>query len=352
MGSNDHCLSMTIHRQQYVVKYNSGDFLDKDGTCPYSPSVDPLKDRTVARHPIGVVSSRTGLPQDLIRAWERRYDAVTPGRGNTNRRLYSDDDIDRLRLLRQAVARGRRISDVAPLPISDLKALVVEDQHEANRERKSVGARAKVPVDSLLAEAIEALEALDRHRLEGVLANAAVEMSSRTVRQELLVPLLEVIGTRWEEGSLRIVHEHLASTIVRTFMTAARNGQDRANAPRVIVTTPAGQNHELGALMAATVADEVGWDVYYLGPNLPAEEIAAAVRQLNAKAVALSVIYRDGESHVIEEMRRLRRLLDPAIPVFVGGRAATTIRDRLVEAGLRFPDDLQEFRAELQAVLQ
>lgn len=296
------------------------------------------------------MSSRTGLPQDLIRAWERRYDAVTPGRGRTNRRLYSDDDIDRLRLLRQAVARGRRISDVAPLPIADLKALVVEDQSETNRDRKPVGARA--PVDSLLAEAIEALEALDRHRLEGVLANAAVEMSGRAVRQELLVPLLEVIGTRWEEGSLRIVHEHLASTIVRTFMTAARNGNDRTNAPRVIVTTPAGQNHELGALMAATVAEEIGWDVYYLGPNLPAEEIAAAVRQLNAKAVALSIIYRDGESHVMDEMRRLRRLVDPAVPVFVGGRAASAIRERLIEAGLKFPDDLQEFRAELQAVLQ
>lgn len=299
-----------------------------------------------------MVSSRTGLPQDLIRAWERRYDAVTPGRGRTNRRLYSDDDIDRLRLLRQAVARGRRISDVAPLPIAELKALVVEDQSETHRDRKPVDARAKVPVDSMLAEAIEALEALDRHRLEAVLSNAAVEMSGPAVRQELLVPLLEVIGTRWEDGSMRIVHEHLASTIVRTFMTAARNGHDRTNAPRVIITTPAGQNHELGALMAATVAEEIGWDVYYLGPNLPAEEIAAAVRQLNAKAVALSIIYRDGESHVMDEMRRLRRLIDPAVPVFVGGRAAGAIRGRLIEAGLKFPGDLQEFRAELQAVIQ
>jgi methanogenic corrinoid protein MtbC1 len=311
--------------------------------------VEHSKDRAAARHPIGVVASRTGLPQDLIRAWERRYGAVTPARGRTDRRLYSDQDIDKLRMLRQAVSRGRRISDVARLPVAELEALVAEDRN-ASEAGSRVRARSRVSADSLLAEAMEALEALDRHRLENVLANAAVEMSGRSVRQDLVVPLLEVIGARWEEGSLRIVHEHLASTIVRTFMSASHNGHDRSNAPRIVITTPAGQNHELGALMAATVAEEAGWNVYYLGPNLPAEEIAAAVRQLNAKAVALSLIYKDTEAHVVDEMKRLRRLIDSSIPVFVGGRAAASIRGRLDEAGIKSPGDLQEFRAELQVI--
>jgi methylmalonyl-CoA mutase cobalamin-binding subunit len=133
-------------------------------------------------------------------------------------------------------------------------------------------------------------------------------------------------------------------------MLAMRNGNDRTNAPRIVITTPSGQNHELGALMAATVAEEAGWDVYYLGPNLPAEEIAAAVRQLGAKAVALSVIYRDSEAHVMEELKRLRRLIGPSIPVFVGGNAASAVRAHLDELDIRFPSDLQEFRGELQSI--
>ena len=50
-------------------------------------------------HPITVVSERTGLSQDVLRVWERRYGAVQPVRGPGGQRLYTDADIARLRLL-------------------------------------------------------------------------------------------------------------------------------------------------------------------------------------------------------------------------------------------------------------
>ncbi|HEX5131424.1 MAG TPA: cobalamin-dependent protein [Candidatus Krumholzibacteria bacterium] len=307
------------------------------------PNVEP-------RHPIGVVSSRTGLPQDLIRAWERRYEAVKPGRGATGRRLYSDSDIEKLRLLRRAVAGGRRISDVVAYPIERLQRMVDEDRAQivAGAPRPRIDATG-AGAQALLAEAIEALEAMDRHRIEQVLREAAVELSGPALRQEVIAPLLDTIGERWEDGSLRIMHEHLASTIVRSFMLANRNGHDRMNAPRIVVTTPAGQHHELGALMVAAVAEESGWDVYYMGPNLPAEEIAAAVRQVGARALAVSVVYREGD-HIFDELQRLRPLI-AGIPAFVGGRASDSLRDRLTAAGFLCPADLTEFRSELQSIV-
>lgn len=303
------------------------------------------------RHPIGVVSNRTGLPQDLIRAWERRYDAITPGRGSTGRRLYSDDDIERLRLLRRAVEGGRRISDVARLPVDELRLLVAADRAETPSSAAGTGdpGREHVTPEALLAEAIEAIETLDRHGLERVFAEASVRLSGPVLRQELIVPLLDTIGRRWQEGSLRIVHEHLASTVIRSFMNSARNGHDRERAPRIIITTPSGQHHELGALMAAAVAYESGWDVYYLGANLPAEEIATAARQLYVRAIALSVVYRDGE-HAVEDILRLRELVRDT-PIFVGGRASESLCNRLTEFGIICPPDLAGFRAQLQSVL-
>ncbi len=304
-----------------------------------------------SRHPIGVVSNRTGLPQDLIRAWERRYDAITPGRGRTGRRLYSDEDIERLRLLRRAVDGGRRISDVARLPMDELRALVAGDRGglpSAAQSPEEPG-RAGVTPDALLAEAVEAIEKLDRHGLERVFAEASVQLSGPVLRQELIAPLLDTIGRRWQEGSLRIVHEHLASTIIRSFMNSARNGHDRERAPRIIITTPAGQHHELGALMVAAVAYESGWDVYYLGANLPAEEIAAAARQLHARAIALSVVYRDGEQ-AVDDILRLRELAGDTT-IFVGGRASDSFCSRLTESGIICPPDLAAFRIQLQSVL-
>jgi methylmalonyl-CoA mutase cobalamin-binding subunit len=238
---------------------------------------------------------------------------------------------------------------VAGLETSRLEALVSEDAHQAPADAVVVESPARR--EDLLDQAMDALENLDRHRLQRVLSDASVAMSGPEFRQQLLVPLLDAIGRRWQEGSLRIVHEHLASTIVRSFLATSRHPVDRARAPRILVTTPVGQYHELGALMAATVAEEMGWDVYYLGASLPAEEIAAAAKQIGAKAVALSLCYRESDSHVLDELTRTRALLDESIPVFVGGNAANSMRERLLEAGIICPSDLSAFRQELRSVV-
>jgi DNA-binding transcriptional MerR regulator/methylmalonyl-CoA mutase cobalamin-binding subunit len=302
------------------------------------------------RHPIGVVSARTGLPQDLIRAWERRYQAVTPQRTPTGRRLYTDEDVERLKLLKRAVSGGRRISDVAGHSLEELRALIAEDQEEGvDAYTTAKGTRPSDTAPALLEEALSALESLDRRRLERVLAEAAVSLSTPNVRRELIVPLLHSVGDRWREGSIRVVHEHMATAIVRAFLDA-RATQNAPSAPRIIATTPAGQAHELGALLAAAAADEAGWNAIYLGPNTPAEEIAAGARQLGAKAVALSIAYRDDDHHVQEEVRKLREYLDPTIPIFVGGRSVASLGPSLEADGIHFVPDFDEFKDRLSTL--
>jgi DNA-binding transcriptional MerR regulator/methylmalonyl-CoA mutase cobalamin-binding subunit len=301
---------------------------------------------TEPRHPIGVVSARTGIPQDLLRAWEKRYGAVVPRRGPTGRRLYSDQDIEKLRLLKRVVAAGRRIGDVAALGIAQLHALVEEDATEA----APATSLARKPADggSYLGAALDALEQLDKNRLERVLSDAAVSMSTPMLRQTVIAPLLHTIGDRWQEGSLRIVHEHLASAIVRAFMAGFSNGSPSLAAPTIVVTTPSGQRHELGAILAATAAGEYGWNVFYLGPDLPAEEIAAAVRQIQPRAIALSIVYQNGNLQVQEELRKLRRYVAPEIDIIVGGRAVASLQPFLEDAGIRWVEDLTHFQNELR----
>ena len=77
----------------------------------------------VAVFPIGYVSITTGLSAHVLRAWERRYKAVKPGRSSSGRRLYSQEDIDRLALLKRAVARGNSISQIADLDDATLAGL-------------------------------------------------------------------------------------------------------------------------------------------------------------------------------------------------------------------------------------
>lgn len=298
--------------------------------------------KTEPRHPIGVVSARTGIPQDLLRAWEKRYDAVVPGRGATGRRLYTDADIDKLRLLKRAVATGRRISDVAALSLEELKALTQEDRVETV---PLAPARIDTSPDGHLQAALNALEHLDRGRVEQVLTEAAVTLSGPQLRNGVIVPLMHLIGERWREGSLRIVHEHFATSIVRSFLAGMSAGAEKAaTAPTVLVTTPSGQHHELGALLAAGAADDFGWNAVYLGPNLPAEEIAAAVRHFHPRVLALSVIYRNGDTLAQKEFRKLAQYLDDDVVVIVGGRAMPALQPLLDELGMRTADNLSDFQ--------
>jgi methanogenic corrinoid protein MtbC1 len=146
---------------------------------------------------------------------------------------------------------------------------------------------------------------------------------------------------------LRIVHEHLASAVVRTFTSTLGKNANSPAAPVIVVTTPSGQRHELGALLAAAAAEEYGWNVYYLGPDLPAEEVAAAVRQLNPRAVALSVVYQNGNLQLQEELRKLRRYIDPTIDIIIGGRAVDNLCSFLDEVGIKCVEDLAQFQNEL-----
>jgi methanogenic corrinoid protein MtbC1 len=228
-----------------------------------------------------------------------------------------------------------------------LRALIEEDFAEG--VDPAAPARPADPAGTaaaLLDESLQALETLDRARLEKALGDAAVSLSNPHMRRDLIVPLLNMVGDRWRDGTVRVVHEHMATAIVRAFLDGARSPKP-ASAPKLLATTPAGQMHELGALMAAVVAEEAGWNVVYLGPNTPAEEIAAGARQLGVRAVALSVVYRDDDHLIQEEIRKLRDYLDPDIPIFVGGRAVAALGRSLEADGIHVVRDLADLQDHL-----
>ncbi|HEX2641734.1 MAG TPA: cobalamin-dependent protein [Thermoanaerobaculia bacterium] len=303
------------------------------------------------RHPIGVVARRTGLKPDLIRAWERRYGAVEPGRSDTRRRFYSDADIRRLLLLRQVVKTGRGIGQVAHLANPELEALIAEEPGASPGPAAPAAFAAAAGdegVEPFLSACLAAAQRLEVGEIERQLERASVAMSRLNLLEKLLVPLMHRVGDLWQDGTLRPVHEHLASSVVRTFLGNMSNAYlPEPGAPQLIVTTPARQLHELGALIVAATAAHEGWRVTYLGPNLPPEEIAAAVFQKRARAVALSVTYPPDDPMLSEELRRIRRLLGPEIEILVGGRSADGYAAALHEIGARGSDTLADLRRAL-----
>lgn len=308
------------------------------------------KDSTEKRHPIQVVARRSGLTQDVLRAWENRYGLVTPGRSTGGRRLYSDADVERLRLTREAAAGGRRVGKLAPLSMDELRAMVEEDRREALAwspadPTDAIGARS----NALLAESLDAVNNLDSSRLKNTIHRATHTLAPTAFIDEVAVPLLHRVGSLWYEGRVSPVHEHLASIVMQSVLAdlcAALQPPD--NAPHTVVATPAGQRHEFGAMIVATVAEYEGWHVKYLGCDLPAQDIAQAAEQVDALAVALSVTYPLADPLVESELLELHRILPDGIRVLVGGQAAKSYAAILGAIGALHITDLADLRATLR----
>ncbi len=160
---------------------------------------------------------------------------------------------------------------------------------------------------------------------------------------------MEAVGARWRSGTMRLCHEHLATAVVRSFLGGMISIGHMAagSGPVVIVTTPAGQRHELGALMVAVTAASRGWDPLYLGANMPSEEIAFAAGARTAQAVALSICYPADDPALLQQLRKLRQQLVSGIPILVGGKAAVGYRQVLDNIGALRPAGLDGLALEL-----
>jgi MerR family transcriptional regulator, light-induced transcriptional regulator len=303
-------------------------------------------------HPIRVVARRTGLTSHVIRVWEKRYGAVSPMRTPTNRRLYSDSDIERLQLLRHATRAGHGIGQIASLPTEGLRALIAADETTPPSLPKSAGRRSTDSSPQAILDAcIEEVERLDAISLEATLTRASVMLSQPVMIEQVIVPLMYRIGDSWHEGTLRVAHEHLASAVVRTSLgNLSRGYAVSPSAPSLVVATPTGQMHELGALVVATTAASDGWRVTYLGPSLPAEEIAGAAHQGGARAVALSIVYPGDDPFLRGELIKVRRGLGEGVVLLVGGQGSDAYRAVLDEIGAVWLADLAELRERLEVL--
>lgn len=85
------------------------------------PATRHRRDAALSLYPIGAVAALTGLSTNTIRAWERRYDAVIPERSAAGGRRYSDEDVERLQLLRRLTQDGCSIGTVASLGTEELR---------------------------------------------------------------------------------------------------------------------------------------------------------------------------------------------------------------------------------------
>lgn len=310
--------------------------MDRQKTSPEEP-----------RYPIRVVAERTGLTPATLRAWERRYATVAPERSDGSQRLYSDADIQRLRLIARLSAIGHPLSSLSKTSTTALARMARMSPVESAVDQAASADDAYA--HSTINRALSDTRDLDPVSLRVTLTRAIFKLGPLPALDAVLSPFLEQVGVAWACAELSVAQEHLASAAVREVLGwMMQTAAPREKPPVLVATTIATEQHEFGSMMSAVAAAVSGWRVLYLGPNLPGSEIARFARDADARAVALGIVMPQPTNVVRDEISALRRGLGKRTTVFAGGASAGDHRLTLRRAAIEPCDSRAAFQQALE----
>jgi methanogenic corrinoid protein MtbC1 len=166
--------------------------------------------------------------------------------------------------------------------------------------------------------------------------NGCLDAGKSLVEVELHViePALYDIGKKWQANQVTVAQEHMATAIVQSVMTNAllRSPPPSPLDKRVMLACVEGNNHAVGLRMVADAFLLSGWDVQYLGANVPTRALVQQVLEWKPDLVGLSVSFPQQLRVVKAAIGGLTEVLGNARPaVIVGGLAINRFK-QLVDA--------------------
>ena len=264
--------------------------------------VGPMSEGALLR--IGELSRRSGVTPELLRAWERRYGLLRPTRSEGGLRLYSPDDLERVRSMQRHLAAGLAAAEAA--------ALAAEPAAHADETVFSA--------ESARAELERALDVFDESRANVTLDEILSAASLDKVLSDVVLPFLHRLGERWRSGEVSVAQEHFASAFLRARLFALARGWDRGLGPRVLLACAPGERHELGLVAFGLALRARGFRVFYLGADTPIESVASAAGAVAPDAVVVSAVRAERLRGSADELRELAR----TNRVYLGGAGAAT----------------------------
>jgi DNA-binding transcriptional MerR regulator len=244
----------------------------------------------IGRLRIGELSRRVGESPELLRAWETRYQLVSPERTAGGLRLYSEQDERRIRVMRYHIDAGLSASEAARM------AKLADDP----------------PLDSVAATlaGIEAslqrsFDALDEPAAQVALDRLFTTFGLGQALTEVVLPFLHRLGVRWAGAQVTVAQEHFASNIIGGRLRGLARGWGQGVGPGAILACPSGELHELGLLAFGLALRERGWRITYLGADTPLADIATALDEVDPAIVVLAAVTPERFLDRADELKEL-----------------------------------------------
>jgi MerR family transcriptional regulator, light-induced transcriptional regulator len=151
------------------------------------------------------------------------------------------------------------------------------------------------------------------------------DLSTAEIDDEIIAPALWLVGEMWERGEITVADEHLATEISIRVLALQREAQrvSRARSDRrVMLATPAGEQHSIALRMVGDLLRDAGYHVVMLGTDVPPGALAASARRHEPDVICLSSTMA-GADQVLVSIHEIQREWSPAGFV-VGGRGLTS----------------------------
>ena len=285
---------------------------------------------------IAAVERDTGLGKDTLRVWERRYGFPAPLRDENSERVYTQADLDKIRLVQRLMYQGHRLGKIMHLDVISLLAMLNLPQHQ--------------PQVTSIAQA-EIVQLLKSHRtieLNNYLRNLLVEQGSANFVMDTLVMMNRQVGDAWMCGQIAIFEEHAYSEQVVALLrlAIAQISTIGPTSPKVLLTTLPGEQHSLGLLMSEVLLTLEGATCVNLGAQMPVSEINAAVRAHQADILCLSYSAAFPKNLCLQSLTELQQLLPATLAIWVGGQGIP--RTKLPD-GINYVRTLAEIATTVQA---
>jgi DNA-binding transcriptional MerR regulator len=255
------------------------------------------KTANVGTYSIKELEKLSGIKAHTIRIWEKRYNIIEPARTTTNIRFYSDEDLKKIINVSMLNNHGVKISKIAGMTYEDIRRKILD--------LASSETSASVYIDQLVVAMVD----LEEDYFEKTLATLVKKFGFERTVTEAIYPFLEKIGILWQTKNITPAQEHFISNLIRQKIIAAIDALPLAvdSKKKILLYLPERELHEIGLLFHYFIVKNAGFKVYYLGQNVPQDDLVNIVATHSPHILVTSITnpMSGGVSGYLTQLSRL-----------------------------------------------
>ena len=283
---------------------------------------------TAPLYNIKAVVQATDISPSTLRAWERRYQIFSPKRSEGGYRLYSEQDIAIIQWLKAQINAGMSIRQAA----SWLTNLTEQNEHLAhsilpNSKQTDSQYYTDGSADSidyiayLQKELLNSLLTFDEDKAEKIISECFSLYPVEIIGENLFSAILYEIGDRWHRGDLSITMEHyITSYLMQRLAAILRTTPNADTRPLLWVGCVHEELHEIGPLLLCIYLRRAGYQVRYLGANLPIDDFATQITFNNPDMILLSASTLKAVSNLTQMVNKINKTTTVSPIVVYGGQ--------------------------------